>query len=95
MNLTVSLGREGYYMDLLLTTELLHLVACIDKVLSATAGSLLLAGRSGVGRKSAVRIVSALHNIKLYTPNTGNVYGVKNFHNDLKIVCIIIFGINY
>ena len=66
--------------------ELLNSVAYIDRALSAPRGSLLLAGRAGVGRKSAVRIVSALHGAKLHTLKMGKNYSLKNFKNDLKTV---------
>lgn len=82
-------------MDLLVFPELLQQVACIDRVLSAPRGSLLLAGRSGVGRKSSVRIVSALHGIKLLSPKVGHKYTINNFKNDLKQVGLSTAGCFY
>lgn len=73
-------------MDLIVFREVLDLVACVDRVLSAPQGSLLLAGRAGVGRKSAVRTVSALHGVKLVSLKMGKAYNLKNFKNDLKSV---------
>jgi dynein heavy chain 2 len=43
-------------------------------------------GRAGVGRTSAVRIVSALHGAKLVSFKMGKAYNLKNFKNDLKSV---------
>ena len=87
MLLIVSiLGREGQSLDLIVFQEVLDVVAYVDRVLSAPHGSLLLAGRAGVGRKSAVRIVSALHGAKLVSFKMGKAYNSKNFKNDLKSV---------
>lgn len=80
------LGREGQSLDLIIFREVLDTVAYVDRVLSAPQGSLLLAGRAGVGRKSAVRIVSALHGAKLVSLKMGKAYNLKNFKNDLKYV---------
>ncbi|XP_034239710.1 cytoplasmic dynein 2 heavy chain 1 [Thrips palmi] len=77
-------GREGVALDLLVFPELLQQVACVDRVLSVPQGSLLLAGRCGVGRKSSVRIVSALHAKKLLTPKVGRNYSLNSFKIDLK-----------
>lgn len=73
-------------MDLIVFQEVLDVVAYVDRVLSAPHGSLLLVGRAGVGRKSAVRIVSALHGAKLVSFKMGKAYNLKNFKNDLKSV---------
>lgn len=82
-------GRESQTVDIVVFSEVLSMVACIDRVLSSPYGSLLLAGRPGVGRKSAVRIASALHGAKLVTLNMGKGYNLKNFQNDLKNVSAI------
>ena len=82
-------GREGQSLDLLIFPELLQEVGCVDRVLSVPRGSLLLAGRSGVGRKSSVRIVSAMHSAKLLTLKMGRNYKMSNFKNDLKTVRIV------
>jgi dynein heavy chain 2 len=73
-------------LDLIVFHEVLDIVSYVDRVLSAPHGSLLLAGRAGVGRKSAVRIVSALHGAKLVSLKMGKASNVKNFKNDLKSV---------
>ncbi|XP_068082912.1 cytoplasmic dynein 2 heavy chain 1 [Anabrus simplex] len=77
-------GREGQALDLLIFPEVLSTVAFVDRVLSVPRGSLLLAGRAGVGRKSAVRVVSALHGARLMSLKMGKGYSVKNFKTDLK-----------
>lgn len=57
-----------------------------DRVLTAPGGSLLLCGRSGVGRRTALAIASSMNNIKIFTPKINRAYGVKQFKNDLKAV---------
>ena len=43
-----------------------------------------MCGKSGVGRKSSVSIVAALHQAKLVNLKMGKNYGVKQFKNELK-----------
>ena len=47
-------------------------------------GSLLLVGRSGVGRRSSVSIVAQMHRMEVFSPNMTLNYGKKDFQNDLK-----------
>lgn len=47
-------------------------------------GSLLLAGRAGVGRKKATQLVCHLLNINLVSPNINREYSIKEFKRDLK-----------
>ncbi|MBN3304013.1 DYHC2 protein, partial [Amia calva] len=58
----------------------------LDRVLSCPGGSLLLAGRSGVGRRTATCVVSHMHGATLFTPKISRGYGLKQFKNDLKNV---------
>lgn len=91
---TLYSGRENQTLDILIFKEVLENVSRVDRVLSVPRSSLLLAGRTGVGRKSAVRIVSALNNARLYTLKMGKGYGLKSFKNDLKAVgfCLLYFS---
>lgn len=70
--------------------ELLRLTSSIDRCLSASKGSLLLAGRPGVGRKTALKIVSALQSTRLITLNMSHDYNIKNFKIDLKNVSMVV-----
>ena len=45
---------------------------------------MLLAGRSGVGRRSAVSVASSLHRARLVSLRMGNKYGEKQFRAELK-----------
>ncbi len=67
--------------------EFIQLCARIDRILSTPAGSMLLAGRSGVGRRSAVSIVANMHQMRIFSPKvSSNGYMMKHFRADLKQV---------
>ena len=61
-------------------------MARVDRVLTLPGGSLLLAGRSGVGRRTAVLLVAHMHQMHLFSPKVSRAYGMKQFKNDLKTV---------
>ncbi|XP_069747277.1 cytoplasmic dynein 2 heavy chain 1 isoform X4 [Narcine bancroftii] len=82
----VQYGRDNREMDILLFYEVLDYMARIDRVLSCPGGSLLLAGQSGVGRRTATCVVSHMHGAILFTPKISRGYEVKQFKNDLKHV---------
>ncbi|XP_071001653.1 cytoplasmic dynein 2 heavy chain 1-like, partial [Oncorhynchus clarkii lewisi] len=82
----VLYGRDNRELDLLLFWEVCHFVSRVDRVLSRPGGSLLLAGRSGVGRRTATSLVSHMHGYTLYTPKISRGYSLKHFNNDLKNV---------
>uniref|UniRef100_A0A8C7E017 Dynein cytoplasmic 2 heavy chain 1 n=1 Tax=Oncorhynchus kisutch TaxID=8019 RepID=A0A8C7E017_ONCKI len=82
----VLYGRDNRELDLLLFWEVCHFVSRVDRVLSRPGGSLLLAGRSGVGRRTATCLVSHMHGYTLYTPKISRGYSLKHFNNDLKNV---------
>ncbi|XP_068211563.1 cytoplasmic dynein 2 heavy chain 1 [Palaemon carinicauda] len=79
-------SREKQELNLLIFTEVLDVMARVDRVLTVPGGSLLLAGRSGIGRRTAVTVIANLHGIKVVSPNMGIGYNIKNFRNDLKMV---------
>lgn len=79
-------NAEYYELRALPFEELLENVSRFDRVLTAPGGSLLLCGRSGVGRRTALAIASSMNNMKIYTPKINKSYGVKQFKNDLKQV---------
>uniref|UniRef100_A0A6P7FU93 Cytoplasmic dynein 2 heavy chain 1 n=1 Tax=Diabrotica virgifera virgifera TaxID=50390 RepID=A0A6P7FU93_DIAVI len=73
--------REGQILDLVINDELLQLTASILKTLSRFKGNILLVGKSGVGRKSAVKISATLQSARLMGP-TSEQQPLLN--NDLK-----------
>uniref|UniRef100_A0A8B9L0C8 Cytoplasmic dynein 2 heavy chain 1 n=1 Tax=Astyanax mexicanus TaxID=7994 RepID=A0A8B9L0C8_ASTMX len=82
----VMYGRENRELDLLFFPEVLDFMSRVDRALSSPAGSLLLAGRSGVGRRTAVCVVSHMHGATIYTPKISRSYSLKHFKTDLKTV---------
>ncbi|KAM4743047.1 cytoplasmic dynein 2 heavy chain 1 isoform 3-T4 [Anableps anableps] len=79
-------SRDNKELELLLFWEVCDFVSRVDRVLSRPGGSLLLAGRSGVGRHTATCLVSHMHGYTLFTPKISRGYALKNFSNDLKTV---------
>ena len=73
--------------DVFLFREIVDAIVRCDRVLTTPGGSLLLAGRSGVGRRTAIGVVAAMSNMKLFSPKVSRTYGLKQFENDLKLVC--------
>ncbi|XP_056138994.1 cytoplasmic dynein 2 heavy chain 1 [Lampris incognitus] len=82
----VLYSRDNKELDLLLFWEVFDFVSRVDRVLSQPGGSLLLAGRSGVGRRTATCLVSHMHGYTLHTPKISRSYSLKHFNNDLKMV---------
>ena len=81
-------------LDIIVFEEVLDHIARVDRVLTMPGGSLLMAGTSGVGRRSAVTLVSYLHQINLFSPKVGRGYAAKQFRNDLKTVSFeLIFAV--
>jgi dynein heavy chain 2 len=81
-----STGRENKELEVLIFKEVLENIAIVDRVITKPGGSLLMAGRSGVGRRTAVSLVAHMHSIELFTPKISRGYQLKNFKNDLKTV---------
>jgi len=76
--------REEKELNILLFPEILEHLAFVDRVLASPGGSLLLAGRAGVGRRSAVCLAANMHGMKTVTPFVTRDYTKKKFFNDLK-----------
>lgn len=76
--------REYRALDVHLIEEVLDLFAFVERTLSQQGGCLLLAGRSGVGRKQATQLISHMLNTEFYSPNINRDYGMKEFKRDLK-----------
>lgn len=74
-------------MDILITSELLQLSASVAKILSAPEGNAVMVGRAGIGRKSAVKIVSSLQSARLIIPISR---AQPQFNADLKSVSDLI-----
>lgn len=62
---------------------MLHLSSSIAKTTSMPKGNVFLIGKAGVGRKSSVKIVSALQSAKIIAPESDHQ---PEFNNDIKAV---------
>mgnify|MGYP002629611833 CR=1 FL=1 len=78
--------REYKTMDVDLIDEILDLVAFSERTLSQPGANLLLAGRSGTGRKQSAQLIAHLLNMEFFSPNIGREYSMKEFKRDLKVV---------
>lgn len=76
---TFFVERDGQIMNIHITTELLNLTAKLAKGLTQNKGHILLLGKSGVGRKTSIKILSAFFSHKLVIANSD-----MHFCNELK-----------
>ncbi|TPX70937.1 hypothetical protein SpCBS45565_g01524 [Spizellomyces sp. 'palustris'] len=76
--------RDYRDLNVRLFPETLEQIALVERVLGQPGGSLLFAGRPGVGRLGAVLIVSHMLGLKVFSPSVGRSYGMKGFGADLK-----------
>jgi dynein heavy chain 2 len=79
-----SYSREFKDMNIFLFPEALDGIARIERVLSQKGGSLLLAGRNGMGRRSAVILIAHMLGFHFFSPQVSRQYNIKSFQNDLK-----------
>ncbi|GMT01201.1 hypothetical protein PENTCL1PPCAC_23375, partial [Pristionchus entomophagus] len=67
-----------------LLKEIQAFAAKVDRVLTTPGGSLLLAGRSGMGRKDVVQLIANMHAMPIFSPKITPTYQQKQFDNDIK-----------
>uniref|UniRef100_A0A183CW69 AAA_8 domain-containing protein n=1 Tax=Gongylonema pulchrum TaxID=637853 RepID=A0A183CW69_9BILA len=58
----------------------------LQKAINRYGGSVLLAGRAGMGQREAASLVANMHQIPVFSPKLTSTYGTKQFRNDLKTV---------
>mmetsp|Transcript_17017 Transcript_17017/g.54247 ORF Transcript_17017/g.54247 Transcript_17017/m.54247 type:complete len:3325 (+) Transcript_17017:156-10130(+) len=80
----IQYERENKELNILLFPEILDRLARFDRVLSTPGGSMLLNGRSGVGRRTGVTLAAYMLRMELVSPNMTRQYGIKEFRADLK-----------
>ncbi len=78
--------REFKEMNIHLFDEILELIAYTERTLSKPGGCILMAGRSGVGRKTTTQLVAHMLNMSFFSPNISRDYSMKEFKRDLKVV---------
>ena len=70
----------------MLFKEVLDNIARVDRTLSKTGGSLLLVGRSGVGRRTATSLVAHMHGMEFKMLDITDDYSIKTLHLQLKSI---------
>ena len=71
--------REVKELNILLFPEVLERVARFNRVLSQPGGHLLLAGRSGVGRRTTASLVAYMHDMDFFSPKMTLSYDERAF----------------
>ena len=64
--------------------EVLELIAQIDRVLSRPGGAVLLAGRSGIAKRTCALLTGVMLRLQLFSPMMTKDYSVRDFKKDLK-----------
>ncbi|KAI9364365.1 dynein heavy chain and region D6 of dynein motor-domain-containing protein [Zopfochytrium polystomum] len=78
--------RDNRDLNLCIFSEVLEGISKIERVLSQASGSLLMIGRPGVGRRSAVMIAAHMLKLQVFSPNISRSFGVKAFLAHIKEV---------
>lgn len=79
--------RENRSLDIHLFSEVLHRVVRFDRVLSAPGGSLLLCGRSGVGRRTTVSLAAYMQRMQARTRIRRALLPLRSAHPLPSQVC--------
>ena len=66
--------------------ETLQHIVRLDRLLSEPGGSVLLVGRTGVGRRHATALVAHMQGVQHYSPSITREYGMRQFFGDIKQV---------
>eukprot|EP00048_Salpingoeca_helianthica_P012919 m.191176 g.191176 ORF g.191176 m.191176 type:complete len:3938 (+) comp15437_c5_seq50:82-11895(+) len=82
----LSYSREYARLDLPLYPEALVRLTAIDRVLSSSGGSLILAGRCGASRRALVTLAAYMLKIEIVSPKVSRTYTTKHFKQDIKTV---------
>ena len=80
----LSYEREVKDLNIILFPEVLDRVARFNRVLSQPGGHLLLAGRSGAGRRSTASLVAHMQHMEFFSPKMTLAYDERAFKVDLK-----------
>ncbi|KAL3276304.1 hypothetical protein HHI36_024202 [Cryptolaemus montrouzieri] len=77
----LSEREGGHNLNIIITKDLLSLIASVAKTLNSHGGHVMMIGQSGIGRKVAVKIASALYSTKLVAPSSRKQ---SQLNSDLK-----------
>lgn len=76
--------REIKELNIHLFDEVLEHMTQVDRILAKPGGSILVAGRAGVGRQTSIAIVANMHNMMFAVPEVTREYTRKRFFGTLK-----------
>jgi len=79
-----SYEREYKEIKLHLIDEVLELISAEDRIVSTVGGAVLIAGISGVGRRTCTQLVAYMRGLEFVSPKIGREYTIKEFSKDLK-----------
>ena len=85
-------SREVRDLKLHFFPEVLSSMALVERVLTAPGGNLLLAGRSGVGRRTALSVIAHMHRMQVISPKVSRNYSLKQLKIDLRS-CVQAAGV--
>lgn len=78
--------REERELRLVLFPEVLENIAAVNRPLACEGGSIVLVGRTGVGRRSITSLVAFMLGMQFRTLSVSRSYGIKSFHSELKSI---------
>ena len=76
--------REIKELNIHLFQEVLEHMTQVDRILAKPGGSILVAGRAGVGRQTSIAVVANMHNMAFMSPEVTRDYTRKRFFGTLK-----------
>ena len=76
--------REYTELKIHFLDEVLELVAQLDRVLSRPGGAVLLAGRSGIAKRTCAYVVGTMLRLQIFTPLVTRDYTIREFKKDLR-----------
>eukprot|EP00754_Rhynchopus_humris_P016707 Rhum_TRINITY_DN14526_c0_g2::Rhum_TRINITY_DN14526_c0_g2_i1::g.95036::m.95036/K10414/DYNC2H, DNCH2; dynein heavy chain 2, cytosolic len=85
--------REIKSLNLVLLPELLGWISRVDRVLSTPGGSMLLCGRSGVGRREVASLCAYVLRMNLVELKMTRDYGLREFKTEIKNA-MVTAGVN-
>eukprot|EP01061_Rhynchopus_euleeides_P011972 TRINITY_DN21580_c1_g1_i2.p1 TRINITY_DN21580_c1_g1~~TRINITY_DN21580_c1_g1_i2.p1 ORF type:complete len:3556 (+),score=1754.90 TRINITY_DN21580_c1_g1_i2:217-10884(+) len=85
--------RELKSLNLVVLPEILGWIARVDRVLSTPGGSMLLCGRSGVGRREVVSLCAFARHMHMVELKMTRDYGLREFKTELKNA-MVTAGVN-
>ena len=78
--------RDNQDINLFLHDDILNNIKIIDRILTFPISNLLLIGKTGIGRKKAVRIAAANRHYEFFYPTLSVDYSKNEFRKDLKSI---------